>query len=628
MVTLSALALSPGETSPTGDKGLGQESVALPPELAWVPPDAAVFATIRPATLWNCPEGRILREQFPELAKDIDDGLQREIGLKPGELETLTIVIANWSFLRGERRWDRKLEAMPRAVPDTAPDKAKEGKDEQPVDAAHVVDTPPPQGEGEGEGGPAVLWIATTTEAATLQRLQKEAPANGDARKHMDKTYYQINQPRGPVAVHFVNDRTMVRGPVKHILKGLERTSAETKGPLVPALRLAKEKHHLAAGLQLNDKAAANLLDELDRGQRGVRRALQPLFRARAAAGFADIGKETRADVQLFFRDGTQAKAGLAAVEDGLALLRIHVLSEAIAGLDDVLEDTPGGRREEEAMFGIQILEQLESGLRRFRSDLNGGFLHLQAQAATDLSGMLAKNKDLLKTRAGDETVIAARHHRKIQNNLREIGLALYNFHDTFKQFPPAAICDAQGKPLLSWRVAILPFFEQEGPLFQQFKLDEPWDSEHNLKLLAQMPKVYAPVGITTRERNVTFYQGFVADPKLGAEHQTAWQSTPAANSPLGAKGTRLLDFTDGTPNTLLVVEAGEAVPWTKPVDLQYEPKRRLPKLGGMSKDGFHVLLADGSTRFLPRDFDEKTLRLMITRADGQPLGPAFDKLR
>ena len=79
--------------------------------------------------------------------------------------------------------------------------------------------------------------------------------------------------------------------------------------------------------------------------------------------------------------------------------------------------------------------------------------------------------------------------------NLKKIVLALHEFADNHKHWlPPAAICNKKGKPLLSWRVAILPQLGYQN-LYEQFKLDEPWDSEHNKKLLEKMPKVYAPVG-------------------------------------------------------------------------------------------------------------------------------------
>src|SRR5438045_1511259 len=77
-------------------------------------------------------------------------------------------------------------------------------------------------------------------------------------------------------------------------------------------------------------------------------------------------------------------------------------------------------------------------------------------------------------------------HRLTSSNNLKQIALAFHSFHDTYGGMPAAAICDKAGKPLLSWRVAILPWIE-EGALYKQFKLDEPWDSKHNKALLKKM---------------------------------------------------------------------------------------------------------------------------------------------
>jgi uncharacterized protein (TIGR03067 family) len=189
-------------------------------------------------------------------------------------------------------------------------------------------------------------------------------------------------------------------------------------------------------------------------------------------------------------------------------------------------------------------------------------------------------------------------------NNLKQLTLAMHNYNDVYKRLPGPALVDKKGKPLLSWRVAILPFIEQ-GRLYQQFKLDEAWDSPHNKKLLAKMPRLYTPVRGKTKEPHATYYQAF-------AGPGTAFEP----GKPLRIPG----DFPDGTSNTIMVVEAAEAVPWTKPADLPYDPKKALPKLGGLFPDGFHIALMDGSVRWVSRPFDERLFRLAITRNDGQPI--------
>jgi hypothetical protein len=201
-------------------------------------------------------------------------------------------------------------------------------------------------------------------------------------------------------------------------------------------------------------------------------------------------------------------------------------------------------------------------------------------------------------------------------NNLMQIGIGLTNYHDTNGgHFPPPAIYDKSGKPLLSWRVAILPYIEQYN-LYQAFHLDEPWDSPHNIKLLDKMPKIYAPLrkdappGEATTGSHLTYYQVFVG---------------PSAIFQPGAafKGTGMrAGIPDGTSNTILVVEAGEPVPWSKPDDIPFAPDKPLPKLGGLKfRAGFHALMADGSVHFIYYDVSEKTLKAAITANGGEVLG-------
>jgi uncharacterized protein (TIGR03067 family) len=200
------------------------------------------------------------------------------------------------------------------------------------------------------------------------------------------------------------------------------------------------------------------------------------------------------------------------------------------------------------------------------------------------------------------EKVRLAAQRAQSQNNLKQIGLAMHNYHDAYKKLPTAAIYSKDGKPLLSWRVTILPYLE-EGPLYQQFRLDEPWDSAHNKKLLEKMPKLYAPVRGMTKQPHTTFYQVFTGPGTLFE----------------GNKALKFQQVQDGISNTILAVEAGEAVPWTKPDDLPYDPQKDLPKLGGLFAEGFSALFADGSVRWVGRRFDVPTLRLAITCNDGQP---------
>jgi hypothetical protein len=188
------------------------------------------------------------------------------------------------------------------------------------------------------------------------------------------------------------------------------------------------------------------------------------------------------------------------------------------------------------------------------------------------------------------------------QRHLVQIGLALHNYHDTNNAFP-TAIVDKNGKPLLSWRVAILPFIEQDG-LYKQFKLDEPWDSPANKALVTKMPKQFAPPRFDTN--GYTFLRGFSGP--------GTW--LPPAVGPRPQK-IGMFNITDGTSNTILVAEAAEAVVWTKPDEMAFTPNGPVPAVGGVFATGTHALLADGSVKFLRKGFDPVMLARAIQIADG-----------
>jgi prepilin-type processing-associated H-X9-DG protein len=177
--------------------------------------------------------------------------------------------------------------------------------------------------------------------------------------------------------------------------------------------------------------------------------------------------------------------------------------------------------------------------------------------------------------------------------NMKEMARGMLT-HDDARGILPAAITDAEGRPLLSWRVALLPYVE-EMALFRQFHLDEPWDSEHNRALIPRMPKIYVcptaplPAGKTR----------YLLLDGPGAGFETARQR-PGDGAAAGVRGVRRADLGKPSRETIMIVEApsDRAVEWTKPEELTVAPEDllRLEETQGGHPGGVrHAAFADGS---------------------------------
>ncbi len=183
-------------------------------------------------------------------------------------------------------------------------------------------------------------------------------------------------------------------------------------------------------------------------------------------------------------------------------------------------------------------------------------------------------------------------------NNLKQIGLAFHNYYEVHRKFP-SNIRDKDGRPLLSWRVALLPYLE-ESRLYDEFHLDEPWDSEHNIQLLSKMPQTFACPNLTLAKQTV--YLGF-------AGKDTAF----------GDKQIGFAQILDGTSNTILAVEANEdaAVNWSAPEDIPFDPTMDVNAVGKLRPGGFNALLLDGSVMFFPNSIEQQALKNWIQKSDG-----------
>ena len=186
---------------------------------------------------------------------------------------------------------------------------------------------------------------------------------------------------------------------------------------------------------------------------------------------------------------------------------------------------------------------------------------------------------------------------------LMQITRAAHKFETDHKVFP-GNIKDADGKPLLSWRVAILKFMgEPEQELYEKFKIGEAWNSKHNIQLLDKMPDVYRNARFNSSTKTV--YLGFDGEGTMFESNKT-----------IGFANIR-----DGSSNTLFVAQLNRqsAIEWSKPADIKFTPGTAVSQLAETEKGFIVVASCDGSAAFTSlENIDAEEMEHFIQRNDGE----------
>jgi len=434
-----------------------------------------------------------------------------------------------------------------------------------------------------------------------------------DAEKtnHNGKSVYH-----GDFDLYFPDNQHMVVSP-PHAMVHYLNHPATRSGPLSSGLKLAASGKLVVASLNV---AALHIPRN---GLKGLPPEAIALLNAEHVTLSLDLAQTLRVDLVASYKSAAQAEAAEKGVK-ALAEFGRKELAELKTDLEKKLYEPPtkGPRPLEmlpETVFIVFALGAIDRAdellanpgaiVKRSGSELTAQ-VTLPKELIAGASGVAAVSAALLLPAVAKVRMSAAR--MQSQNNLKQIALAIHNFHDA-NGYMPHDITDKDGKPILSWRVAILPYIEQDN-LYKRFKLDEPWDSENNKPLSDLAIKVFMSPQAAPRPEpfNLTYYQGLVGP-------DTAFEPGKVLKLPAS--------FPDGTSNTILVVEAGEPTPWAKPGGIPYDPKKPLPKLAlpGVA-DTINVALVDGSVRMLNiKKISEKTLRHAIERSDGQTLGDDFE---
>ncbi len=566
---------------------VGQQPAKRAAGLDVVPADGFAFASVNVAKVWDAPALKGLRDALLKVDAAAVDSFEKEFGLSPAELDRVTflwpafptasrgeepVVVVTSRKPFNEAKVLKALDAVPFAdfdrrrmeekMPAFPGGGIENGNDSR--------DLPPPSSKQE----PAL---------ASFQRGEgqpKPAEDGGDlyAIRKMRMTLFLLD---ATTAVFLPFPKGDDGQLLALLTKSLRRKAA---GPLADALAVA-DKHTAVAGLDFRP-----LRQELARAER-FPRDLVP-FRAltKTDGGFATLDLDATSGVTATLRFSTAEDATRA---EPVLKTAIRVAVEELARFKK-----RATANEEQAAFAVPLVDAVLAALDK--ATVKAADTRVTAAATMEIGPTVEKAflalPGFVKWQADE---------MKTLNNLKQIGSALHSYHDANGHFPQD-IVDRAGKPLISWRVELLPHLEQNN-LLGRLDRTKPWDDPGNAKLLAKMPKVFEVAGRGGKDGE-TYFQMFTA-PRL-----------VEGGNPLLIPGERrtFTSITDGTSNTFAVVEASEGVHWAKPGDIAFDPKK-LPGLGDPKLGRFRAMMLDGSVRtFRWEKLTNEQLRAFITIDGGE----------
>jgi hypothetical protein len=529
----------------------------LPADLALVPPDATGFVHVRFADLWANDVMKGFRDTWAKAGPDALAALDKQFVPAPSTISRGTVFV-------------------------TLDDK-----------------------------GPAVVGVLAFSKAFDTAAVVKSLFPKVVEEKVGGKTVFRAAD--GPVEIAFPDDKHILIGFDGSLNRYLARPAAKD-GPLAPALKLAAEgKKVIVASADISSLPIPR--DALA----GLPAELQPILKAKRVTLALDLGADARLDLTAGYADAASAsdaeKAAKALADLGrkeLAKMKKQLeaeLNNPKAKAPRPLNDLPQALA---SVFALGSINRLDETLADPK---------LVTRTGSDLAAAVPVPKDLLASTGSTIALSAAALLPAVQkvreaaarmssaNNLKQLGLAIHNYESVHGHLP-RDIVDKNGKPILSWRVAILPYIEQDN-VYKLFKQDEPWDSDNNKQAASVIIKTFlSPDATATSDAN-----GF------GLTNYRGISGPGAAFDPTAKKALKIADFTDGLSNTIMVLETAELVPWAKPGDFPFDPKKDLPKINPVgNRDVFQVLFGDGSVRAISTKVDPKTLKALFTRNGGEVL--------
>lgn len=445
---------------------------------------------------------------------------------------------------------------------------------------------------------PEFIAVLKTSKAMDSKRIVEaignEQKQKANEVKHDGKTFYVFAGRGDGMVVCFVTDRIVVMSNKENTLR--DALSSSRKPATNPALTrgiamAGSGKHHVVAAYEVKKNAFDNMFPPGMMDQKAVN-----VLKANGVIVAGTLAKDLALEGVLTF--ATKDDAGKAKSEvDGFVTLGKMFLNDPKAppafgkALDSIKVEQSGS--------DVVVKAKIDLDMKGFGGIPGMGF---------GFGGGLG----------GGGGPVRGAQQMQSSNNLKQIILAMHSFHDVYKALPNQAIRHPQtGTALLSWRVALLPYIEQQA-LYNQIKKDEAWDSAHNRQFWNQMPAIYQLPGRPKTDR--THYQVF-----FGPE--SAFPGTkrmPVGNPMIG--DVRLQQIADGASNTILVVEAQNPVNWMAPNDIIFDAQN--PVLTGnlgilWGNNTVNAGMGDGAVRTIRRSLNVQTLRALVTRAGGEVINDA-----
>jgi beta-lactamase regulating signal transducer with metallopeptidase domain len=540
----------------TDDRAQAQQPGAAPAaagariDLKGVPEETLVYAVIRPAAILS--RDAQLRETIAAMEKEIR--LSENAGISPSEVEEFRFMLIDRT-VPGQGLSIEPVMVLRTIKPEGWKSFADQWK------GAVQTEYRGQQYSRMESGGPAGGWSSFTTDASTLVYSNSE-PA---LKAYIDAAKNGGNAPRW---------------------------AAEFK-------RVENSDAAFAADIRFFGKLMEGQMQQQQQrggGDTAMFLAVAPLWRQTntLVAGATIDGKLSAATYAICKSE--QAAEEVAATVTAARVMAQNMMPVARA------EMARHAQPPEIAKLQNDLLAQAEKFLAQVKPTREGNVVSVKVEGTEAFGPLVAS---LLLPAISKARGAAQR--AQSTNNLRQISLAMLNYHDVHKHFPAASILGPDGKTRHSWRVAILPYIEQES-LYKQYRFDEPWDSENNKRLLSHIPPVFQHPDAKGKSTNSSYY--------LLTGIGGIFQEEAAK------KGTSFAAIRDGTSNTILAVEAIRDIPWTKPEDIPFDVDGPLPKLGGFDPQGFSAAFADGAVRIVSTSVDAKVLKALFTAGGGEVVSP------